>query len=977
MKFFSIKRKIKDENYLLNSYRRLTRSKLIHFLLLLIDNVLILIQEIDIFLRGFKPRNKFENKIILSPIIILINKLDNYPQYIIFILLISSMIIFDLIYLFLCKNDIKKNNILLYIIINFFELFYFRLYILLYFSLLFSLNKLYFVVAILFSIGDLYLNVINILYNHLYFYVPKFVTYPYDEFSSRYDFYLLLTKFIISISSTAKEEDSIIFCFFFNFIVQFYYCYYFINKLFFHSYLFMLNSFLNKTKLAFFFGKITILILSYLIRDNNLFTIIYFVICIDIFLIYMGIFYFIYDPFRLIYINTKTPLKNILFFLNIINKRKDIEILVENQIIDHYKECGKCNLCINYVKYRKEQIDFSKDNINENINANEKDSLIINKDNKIISLFYILYDGNKKYFEFIVKLLINYKKYGKNNFNNNSNYFINLSNLIYTDYKNKNFVLALNEKIILEIINEENNLFLENHQIQIKQLILYNEYFSLVNIILKLIKELLKSPNDFSKIEKLIKLSKLLKEMKDKKYKEYIFNRKFKNATNSKNILLSCAILYEEILNKNLINKKLPIRDNSQLSKELIDNESINNNSYITLKFDLLTYTFHIIRIGKELSSYLNYNLYDLFPPVLKQHQIDLFINLIFNGFDDKHENINDESDMSDKNIFSKQKKIKNEFIESKLIILEKIYNKTFYKLLNLKLCILFNNKNENFILFNGTYFLSENTIVSVIDLNHEKEIEEKVLGYSNLYVEQNLRKNFFSITDYNFKHINKGHKLVKLFSYNILVKIYNIYNLETKNTVKMKRRSTIGDVKKFAKSVPKKNQNIVEDMEDIDEKLLNIKKVRVNDINPENSNKPTINIKGIIYEDKKKTKKENIKKYFVGLNRLKYLIIFFIISIVLTIIFEYLIFYMIEKREYNGNISYKNMKDFFALYNQLLTSILSVSCIPEKIENKTCRNYLSIANKIENSKNKNNTLNSTEFVIAEKPIIISKINGE
>ena len=102
--------------------------------------------------------------------------------------------------------------------------------------------------------------------------------------------------------------------------------------------------------------------------------------------------------------------------------------------------------------------------------------------------------------------------------------------------------------------------------------------------------------------------------------------------------------------------------------------------------------------------------------------------------------------------------------------------------------------------------------------------------------------------------------------------------------------------MKKFAKSVPKKNQNIVEDMEDIDEKLLGVKKVRVNDVNPENSNKPTINIKGIIYEDKKKTKKENIKKYFVGLNRLKYLIIFFIVSIVLTIIFEYLIFYMIEK---------------------------------------------------------------------------------
>ena len=134
----------------------------------------------------------------------------------------------------------------------------------------------------------------------------------------------------------------------------------------------MKNSFLNKAKLSLFFGKTIILFLSYIIRDNSLFSIIYFAICIDTFLIFMGIIYFIYDSFSHIYINSKTPLTNIFFLLNIINEKKDIEILVENQIVENYNACRLCNLCLNYVKYRKEQINNPKEIINKN--EDEKDN---------------------------------------------------------------------------------------------------------------------------------------------------------------------------------------------------------------------------------------------------------------------------------------------------------------------------------------------------------------------------------------------------------------------------------------------------------------------------------------------------------------------------------------------------------------------------------------------------------------------------
>ena len=968
MKLYTITRSIKDENYLSNSYRRLTRSKIIHLLLLLIDIFLILFHEVDILHRGFKPREKVDKKKIISPILFLIKKIDKFPEFVHFLLTIIPLLIFDIIYLFLCKNDIRNRNILLYIIINFFELFYNRLYVLLFFSLLFSLTKMYFNFAFILFFVDLYLKIFNILHSHLYFYVPKFVDYPYDEFSSRYDIYLLLSKFIIAIAGVSKIEEVTKFCFFVDCIIQLYYCFYFINKLFFHSYLFMKNSFLNKSRLSLFFGKTIILFLSYINRNNNIFSIIYFIISIDAFLI-MGIIYFIYDPFSHIYISSETPLKNIFFLLNIINEKKDIEILVENQIVDHYNDCRFCNLCLNYFKYRKEQINNPKEIINEN--GDEKDTLIINQESKILDLFYILYDGKIKYFEFIVKLVINYKKYGKNSFNNNSSYYINLSSLIYFDYKNKNSVLALNEKIILEIINEENKSFLENHHIQIKQLILFNKYFSLIKNILNLLNEILNGVNNFDKIENLINLSKLLKEMKSKKYKKYIFNRKYKNITNSSNNLLACSILYEEILNKTINHNIIPIRESNELLEEFSDISDKNCNSNITLKFDLINYNFIIIRTGKELSSFLNVNFFDLFPNAFKHYQKDILIDLIYKGFNDKSENI-DENDKN-KIIFDKKKKFKNEFIESKFIIFETISNHTFYKLLYLKLRVLFNNENNNYILFNGTYSFNKNTIVTVIDITHKKDIEEKILGFSNLWVEKNLEKNSFSIKDYNKKNMNEGHQLVKLFSYQILVHTYNIYNIERKTTVVMKRRSTIGDITKFAKIAPKKNKQIKEEEENEDEEIYRTLKNNIfEDI--ENSTKKINRKKEIYIEDKKKNKRETINNYNTGLNRIRKIINISIILILVIIIIEYFLFYRNNKEEFNGNISFNNFNHFFRLYNQLFSSMLSVVCIPEKIDSQNCRNYISIFNDAYSKSNPEENFNFSEYLLVQNKILSRKL---
>ena len=960
MKIFYSEIKVKQEHYLSNCYKRLTRSKIIHFLFLLIEILLILIVKLDIFNRKFELKTKIEGKIIINPIILLINKIDSLPSYIIFLIIIIPVIIFDFFYILLCKYYIKSENKFFKIIINFFELFYFRLYTILFYSLLFSLTKLYFTFASIISIFHTYLILFNLMQNHLYFCVPEFINYPYDEFSSRYDLYLFQTKIILSFSSVTKNEEFSKFLFYIDTILQVFYYIYFINKIFFHSYLLMNNPFINISKLSLVFGKATILIISYILKDKNLFTIFYYVLCFDIILIYMGIMFFIYDPFSHILIRKQSTLRNIYFYINTINKRKDIEFLIENKIINHYKECRFCHLCQNYIKYKRE---YTDNNINIKDNENEDDYLIDHENNKLFDLFKIINNGEKKYFDFIIKVIINYKKFGKKFFFNNSFYYINLLNLIYLDNRNNDVVLSLNEKIIFEIINEENSLIIEKQKIQINQLILYNEFINIVKNILNLLKEILYCSKNFVKTQKLVILSKLLKNLKKIEFKKYIFNRKLKNVCNSKNLLLSCSILYEEILNSTLNQNKIQIREDLEVLEDFADNFGEKN--YITLKFNLINNNCEIIRAGKDLFAYLNYNLYDLFPYILKEYQINLFINSVLNGFNDKVENNNYKKD------FNKDVLFKNDYIEIKIILQEIISNKSFLKVVNLKLTPLFNNGFDHFIILNGSYYFNKNTIISIVDLNHRKEFNEKIIGYSNLWIENSFKKNFFSLKNYDPNRPNFGYKMTKIFSFQISFNLFNIYNLKAKNTLVMKRKSQFLN---FNKLLNKNNDSEDEDNKNFEEyKEKNLK------INEHFNSITSVNTgnKIIFSRDKTKIKKYNINEFYNNLKKLRKIIYTYIIIIILIILFEYFYFYIIQEEEYNLDKSFTNFEIFLKLYYQLFTSILSVACVPEKKDSKKCRNIIDIFNDFYSFINPTEKYNFNEYILVQNKILAQKLMDE
>lgn len=123
MKIYLYKKRIKENNYFLNCYRRLIRSKIIHFLFTLCDIIILIVHEIDIFKRDFKTEIKIEDKIIINPIILIIKKLNSFPDYVNFLIVIIPVIVLDSLYIYLCEYNIKNNNMFYNILINFLSYF--------------------------------------------------------------------------------------------------------------------------------------------------------------------------------------------------------------------------------------------------------------------------------------------------------------------------------------------------------------------------------------------------------------------------------------------------------------------------------------------------------------------------------------------------------------------------------------------------------------------------------------------------------------------------------------------------------------------------------------------------------------------------------------------------------------------------------------------------------------------------------------
>ena len=937
---------INSNNYFLNSYRLLTRSKTIHFISILIEIMINIFQEVEIFYRGYNIENKIWGFNIVSALNNIFDNLKNSIKLLIILLYVISI---DLLYFFFERKNYKIIHIKNMIIINILDIFCFRTVMLIFLNFFFLLSKESFIIGSIFIGVHIFLTANNFLYNHLFHFVPNFIDYPYDEFTSSFDIILLIIKLILSAAGTTKNPDFGKFLFFILFAFQIFFSFYFIYKLKNHSYLFMKNSFLNRTKICLFFTQTIVILLTFFLGKTAIKTVLFLIIEISTLLIIMSFIYFIYNPYYYISINSDTSLDNIVFYLYILSEKNDYDFLYENKINEHYKNCGFCFLCKKYNNFRarfkqefaddeKEKLlNDKRDKINERTNNNQKD---IN--DNLIELFDIINDGKIKYFNLIKKLILNYKNRGKESLKSNSYYYINLSFLIYSDYKQKNISLSLNERILLEVLYKENSSFLDNYEFQINQLLLCNKFITLSTQILNLLKEILNYDSNLNKTKKFIELSRLLKEMKDPIYIKNLFCHKSENNTNSKHLLLTCSIIYEEIFNVTLNNSQMPIRDNLQQIEDIFHIGMNKNNNIISLALNLTNKSCKILRAGKGLYSYINNNLFDLFPLIFKQYQINLFMSCILENFESnikkRNINFNRSTSINKKDKKSNQRtnnKIMNnylksmnnnysntnikEFVEIKVILSQNIESKMYYKLLSLKLTLLFNSDNYYFILFDGIYYLHKNTLITLQDLEENSNSIEKLIAVSEPELEKN---NSYSISFKKYVQIknSQGFNISKIFSINTSMKYYNIYILSKKERLSLQ--------KKLRQMMTSKKSDEEEEEHNSSNKNNQIEKIKLMEDNASTSQgKSSSHNAGIANLGIRNKKRDNIFEYG-GFNKIKKINYFIIFILIVSLILEYL-FYKQLLTSINDNFySYINFHDFAKLYFQLFSSIIGVSCI-------------------------------------------------
>ena len=964
-----ISKEITSDNYLSNCYKHLIRIKGIHFVCILIEFLMNTLQELEIFLSDYKFNNlstNYKNFNLVSSINLSFYKKSTIIKLTI---IIAYLLLFDAIYFFLRLKKIKIKNIRISVLVNLLELFIYRVFMLIFFNLFFTLKNEFLIIGIIILTPHLFLIVNNFLYNHLYYFVPEFIDYPYDEFSSIYDIILFIIKILISISGSTNNYIKGKFIFINIFFFQIFFSFYFVYKLKNHSYLFMKNSFLNITKTSLFLCKAIIIFIGLLLGKNEITNVFFLIVCICILLIIMSYMHFIYNPYSNIIIKRETPLENIFFYLYILSEKNDFDFVFENKINIHFGKCGICDLCKKYIKYLNKNKYKYKDKDKVNIDE-EKETFIneennqddFNNKNKLMELFDIVYDNENKYFQFIKKIIIDYKNKGKEYFSKNSHYFINLSFLIYSDYLKKNITLSLNERLILEVINKENNSFLDNHETQISQIFLSNRFILLFNKILSELKDILNSEPNINRAKKLINLSVLLKQLKNPIYNEHLFTHKLENISNSRHLILICSVLFEELFNITLNSSQLPIRENIQPLEDIFHNNINKINKTISLLLNITNKTCTIIRAGKGMNSFINYNLFDLFPLSFKQYQTNVFISNVLENFENetiekKDNNIKSKvkSSLSTKISKNGLKEINNnkyykDFVDLKLIICENIESKIYYKFLNLKLAPLFNNNIPYYVFFDGFYHIQRNTIITMQDLENNKNSKERLVAVSEPELERNNEAYSIPFKKYFAYQNSQGYIISKISSFNLSQKLYNIYMISKKNNNNSKKK----DERRISQILVREDEE--EFQTSINKKTENIQLMEENaSISSQTSG---INSAGISSLGIRNKKKENIYEYG-GFNKVKNINIIIIFIALIILIFEYIIFISLETNNYDNNISLFQYNEFSKLYFQLFSSILSLVCIGKDENCVTIVDYFIYMN----SKNNQDSFDYQAFV--------------
>ena len=933
---------IKNE-YFSNCYKGIISNKIFLLIVFFIEYLLTLLFQLINYLRQFSNEN--EEAIISRKYNIfynrIINSLHNSIKLIIVIIIFALIIIY---YIVFSKYSFKEKHILK-IIINIFEIFIFRVFFIFICHLIFSTNEIILLFSILLSIPILTLNIMNFLTNHLYYFTPKIMIYPFDYFTSINDIFHIFEKLLICISlqSTLKSFNQLLYII--VLVLQLIILFFSFYILKFKSYIIMNNIFLNKARFSFNLSIILINFIIVILGKSLLKNSIFFLLCANIFVIFFIITQNFYNPYKYMIFDNDENIENIYYYFFIIDQKKNESFILEEKLENHYIRCGKCNLCKKLKKYLT------------NCSNYRKLYKILYKDANILS---------KIMNELIHTMLIS----GKESFKNNSYYIINIIYCYYIHLNKKNIVLSSNLRILYDIINEENKNILENHILSTQQLFLINEFLSKADNILTQMQEILVENIVSLKVKKFFSLIKNIFILKEKKFLNQLYYNKNEGIINFFKDISICTIIYEEIFNIRLNNNGTSLKEN-QLILEILSNRNNNELNQIIIQLDLLYFENRIIYIVGEFSKYKNKTLCQLFPNIFRSKQLSIIKNTVINSkFFKNNENT------QKGNLFEiGNNNIDNNWIEYKCVIYDIVNNIKIFKLIIIRLNLIYPLEITRKILLSGFYSIENNIIITLDKSTKEKKREIVLNKDSKDDNDENKYNSSIDNNEYitfkrNDKYYNKK-KLIFINQYFINPNCYNIYcvyHSEKQKTHISEASSPQNSAKKNIYNIEsKKNIEIYGDYEP--NQNLNFIMQSQSSTTFAQISSDKLNLKKRNKKDKiNKRKKNDFRNCQFLLVIIAFIILFF------QIIIHYITLKTNKSIECNNNIL-MNFKNFYALYNCVYTTIFSLICISKESKGKECISVTRLYEEYYINSSNNNNFNLTWFILEYNKFLSNEIN--
>ena len=271
--------KLINSHYLSISYKALVKSRIVHYILFCAELYYLFFIILDIYSKDFKINQTTKINCPFLLLVIMFNQLSIEIRFIIYFVLILFIIA-----IYYVLNFIRvKINIIVKVLVNSTELIFYRLLSFLMFNYLFILKGIYLYINIVLTAFYVFILLSNFYQNHLCFFFPNPVNYPYDKFSVIIDIHVLIIKIFITISTMTSNRNISIF-FFLSICTLITLLLYLTFLMIYKSYYIMNNCSLNKMRYSIILSICITIIFILIIDKRDITNIYYVIIYINIFL---------------------------------------------------------------------------------------------------------------------------------------------------------------------------------------------------------------------------------------------------------------------------------------------------------------------------------------------------------------------------------------------------------------------------------------------------------------------------------------------------------------------------------------------------------------------------------------------------------------------------------------------------------------------------------------------------------------------